>query len=94
MHYKRHFPDIWNDDELDRIILDLVTDPELPWKQITGQRGFLVGRPKFMVDGFRNHTWIRVIIEPGGRGVLAAFPLNAVDGERYTHPPNSACLNP
>ena len=68
-------------------LTDLITDPTVSWKQITGQAGYLYERAKYIADGFRKGSWIRVIFEPNGRGILTAFPLDARDGERFAFPP-------
>jgi hypothetical protein len=68
-------------------ITDIVTDPSIPWKQVTGKQYIPYKRIKYVVEGFRKGTWIRVVIEPDGRGVLTAFFLDAKDGEQYAHPP-------
>jgi hypothetical protein len=83
---------IWSSQEIAsgidfECLTDLITDPTVPWKQITGQAGYLYERAKYIADGFRHGTWIRVIFEPNGRGILTAFPLDARDGERFAFPP-------
>jgi hypothetical protein len=69
------------------LVMDIVTDPTITWKQFTGMNIIPYGRDKFFADVFRNNNWIRVVFEPNGRGILTAFLLDSRDGEQYAHPP-------
>ena len=59
-------------------VSDIATDPNLTWVQQTGKLGAEFtknGAPvRFFVDGVRGGVPIRVIIEPGGEGIITAFP--------------------
>ena len=60
-------------------VSDIATDPSLRWIQQTGKPGVLFtknGDPiRYFVDGVRDGTAIRVIVEPGGEGIITAFPV-------------------
>lgn len=60
-------------------VSDIATDPSLPRRQITGVQGAEFtksGAPvRFEVVGQRGGVDIRVIIEPGGEGIITAHPL-------------------
>lgn len=58
---------------------DLATDPALQWQQITGRAGAeftRAGDPvRYAVEGIRDGVKIRVILEPGGEGIITAYPV-------------------
>jgi hypothetical protein len=60
-------------------VSDIATDPGLRWVQQTGKAGAEFtknGAPvRYFVDGVRDGVPIRVIVEPGGEGIITAFPL-------------------
>lgn len=60
-------------------VSDIATDPSLTWVQQTGKLGAEFtknGAPvRFYVDGVRDGVPMRVIIEPGGEGIITGFPL-------------------
>lgn len=60
-------------------VSDIATDPSLNWVQQTGEPGVALrkaGNPvRFSVTGSRYGQPIRVIIEPGGEGILTAHPV-------------------
>ena len=70
--------------------MDIITDPKVPWQQITGQGQSWYNRTKYFADGFRDGKWIRVVFEDNFRGILATYPLDVRDGEMYSHPPITA----
>lgn len=60
-------------------VSDVATDPSIKWVQPTGKAGATHtknGAPvRFRADGWREGVNIRVIIEPGGEGIITAFPF-------------------
>ena len=76
---KSAFPKGWSDDQILHHVSDIATDPNLRWIQQTGKPGAAFtknGDPvRFYVDGIRGGQNIRVILEPGGEGIITAFPL-------------------
>ena len=60
-------------------ISDVASDPSLTWVQQTGRVGAEFtrsGRPvRFTVDGVRDGVKIRVVVEPGGEGIITGFPI-------------------
>jgi hypothetical protein len=60
-------------------VSDIATDPSLNWVQQTGKAGAVftkAGDPvRFAVAGSRNGQRIRVIIEPGGEGIITPHPV-------------------
>ena len=59
-------------------VSDVATDPGLQWVQQAGKMGADFtknGAPvRFSVDGVRDGVSMRVIIEPGGEGIITGFP--------------------
>jgi len=76
---KSAFPRSWTDDQVMHHVSDIATDPSLRWIQQTGKPGAAftkAGDPvRYYVDGVRGGVDIRVILEPGGEGIVTAFPL-------------------
>jgi len=76
---KTEFPAAWSDDLTLHHVSDIVTDPNLPWIQQTGKAGAEFtknGDPvRFFIDGVRDGVNVRVIVEPGGEGIITAFPI-------------------
>lgn len=76
---KSAFPRSWSDDQILHHVSDIATDPNLRWIQQTGKPGVAftkAGDPvRYYVDGVRGGVNIRVILEPGGEGIITAFPL-------------------
>ena len=76
---KSAFPRSWSDDQILHHVSDIATDPNLRWIQQTGKPGAAftkAGDPvRYYVDGVRGGVNIRVILEPGGEGIITAFPL-------------------
>jgi filamentous hemagglutinin len=60
-------------------ISDVATDPSLQWTQISGRAGAEftnAGRPvRFAVTGVRDGVNIKVILEPGGEGIVSGYPV-------------------
>ncbi len=76
---KSEFPAGWSDALTLNHVSDIATDPSLTWVQQTGKAGDEFTRNgvpvKYMVDGVRDGVTIRVIIQPGGEGIITAFPI-------------------
>ena len=76
---KTKFPASWSSDKIMHAVSDIATDPKLNWIQQTGKKGSMFtksGKPaRFTVEGVRNGTNIRVVVEPAGEGVITAFPI-------------------
>ena len=60
-------------------VSDIATDPKLSWIQKTGplvaaytNRGRLV---RFVVFGERNGVRVKVVLEPGGEGIITGHPV-------------------
>jgi hypothetical protein len=73
------FPSSWSDSKILHEVSDIATDPELTWTQETGKPGAnftKIGNPvRFSVEGIRDGVRIRVVIEPGGEGIITAYPV-------------------
>jgi RHS repeat-associated protein len=73
------FPRSWSGGQIMHNVSDIATDPSLTWVQQTGKAGAAFtrnGAPvRFYVDGVRDGVNIRVILEPGGEGIITAFPI-------------------
>jgi hypothetical protein len=72
------FPKDWSADQIMQNVSDVATDPSLEWVQQTGKLGAEFtknGDPvRFFVDGIRGGVPMRVIVEPGGEGIITGFP--------------------
>ncbi len=73
------FPQSWSDSQIMRNVSDIATDPALSWVQQTGPAGQALTRAGtpviYTVDGVRGGVTIRVVIQPGGEGIITAFPV-------------------
>lgn len=73
------FPKGWSDDKIMHSISDIATDPSLTWVQQTGRAGAAFtrgGAPvRYTVEGVRDGVKIRVVLEPGGEGIITGFPI-------------------
>ncbi|WP_147572881.1 DUF6531 domain-containing protein [Cellulomonas massiliensis] len=76
---KTWFPQSWSDDEIMHAVSDVATDPSITWIQQSGVAGAEFtkkGKPvRFIAEGVRNGVNMRVAIEPGGEGIITAFPI-------------------
>jgi hypothetical protein len=73
---KTAFPQGWSGDQVMHHISDIATDPALKWVPQTGSGGWFTkaGNPaRFSVEGVRDRTNIKVILEPAGEGIITAF---------------------
>jgi hypothetical protein len=72
------FPKDWSADQIMQNVSDVATDPLLEWVQQTGKLGAEFTRNgdpvRFFVDGIRGGVPMRVIVEPGGEGIITGFP--------------------
>ncbi|HSP03717.1 MAG TPA: EndoU domain-containing protein, partial [Acidimicrobiales bacterium] len=75
---KTLFPDTWSADQIMHHVSDIATDPSYTWVQQTGKPGAEFTRNgdpvRYFVDGVRDDVPVRVILEPGGEGIVTAFP--------------------
>lgn len=70
-------PQEWSDDQIMHAVSDIATDPSLRWEQQTGSLGADFtnkGAPvRYKVVGVRDGVTIRVVVEPGGEGIISGF---------------------
>jgi Bacterial EndoU nuclease len=75
---KTPFPQGWSGDKIMHHISDIATDPDLAWKQSSGPLGAEFtkkGNPvRFTVEGVREGVNIKVVVEPGGEGIITGHP--------------------
>lgn len=73
------FPKGWSDDKIMHSVSDIATDPSLTWVQQTGRAGAAFtrgGAPvRYTVEGVQDGVKIRVVLEPGGEGIITGFPI-------------------
>jgi hypothetical protein len=73
------FPKGWSDDKIMHSVSDIATDPSLTWIQQTGRAGAAFtrgGAPvRYTVEGVRDGVKIRVVLQPGGEGIITGFPI-------------------
>jgi RHS repeat-associated protein len=73
------FPSDWSAEQIMHNASDIATDPSLQWQQLTGRAGAdftRAGDPvRYAVEGVRDGVKMRVIIEPGGEGIITAYPV-------------------
>lgn len=73
------FPKGWSDDKIMNEISDIATDPSLNWVQQTGRAGAEFTRGgipvRYTVEGVREGVKIRVVLQPGGEGIITGFPI-------------------
>lgn len=76
---KTLFPGSWSPEQIMHNVSDLATDPALQWIQQSGKLGAEFtknGAPvRYLVDGVRDGVPMRVIVQPGGEGIITGFPL-------------------
>ena len=76
MKIRNHFPGDWSEEKISGCISQIVNDPNIVRVNITGKKGWILyDRRKVILDAECCGIKIRVILEPEGRGVLAAYPL-------------------
>jgi hypothetical protein len=72
------FPSDWTAAQIMQNTSDIATDPTLPWIQQTGRLGAELTRAgdpvRYIVSGVRGGVKMSVIVEPGGEGIITAFP--------------------
>ena len=77
---KSAFPKSWSKGKIMHNISDVVTDPKINWRQLTGKPGASLtskGVPvKYEVIGCRDGVSMKVIVAPNGEGIITAFPVN------------------
>jgi uncharacterized protein YukE len=74
---KTPFPEHWNVDDIKRYVSDIATDPNAITKDMPkdGRLFSASGKPlRWRLYGTRDGVQIRVVIEPGGEGIITAFP--------------------
>ena len=75
---KTEFPASWSDDQTMEHISDIATDPTSFRTNETGPEGSMytkAGNPAMIwAEGVRDGTYVRVLTEPAGRGIVTAFP--------------------
>jgi len=73
------FPKGWSDDKIMHSVSDIATDPSLTWVQQTGRTGAAFtrgGAPvRYTVEGVSDGVKIRVVLEPGGEGIITGYPI-------------------
>lgn len=76
---KSVFPQSLSGGKIMNAVSDVATDPLLQWTQITGKAGTEFtksGLPvRFAVTGLRDGVNIKVILEPGGEGIISGYPV-------------------
>ena len=77
---KTIFPKDWNGDKIMHEVADIVTDPNLTWKQANGVPGTMytkAGKPaKFEVVGVRDGVEIKVVFKPANSEFVTAHPIS------------------
>lgn len=90
---KSSFPRTWNDEHIVDTVADIVTDPHTVWTQQTGpgQGQLVTGLParppttaagapvRYRTDVNVGGVNVRVVVEPGGEGIITAFPVGYQD---------------
>jgi hypothetical protein len=74
LHYRNHFPNDFLDEKIEDCVSKIVNDPNVP--RILINRDDWWRRCKYVLDSECCGMKIRVILEPGDRGVLAVYPLD------------------
>lgn len=72
--FKKHFSDDIDDEKVLECALEIVTNPKKPWRRITGRESLLCRPFKYIADGELDGKAIRIVFEPGDRGILAVYP--------------------
>jgi uncharacterized protein YukE len=74
---KTPFPKHWTVEDIKRYVSDVATDPNSVVMGAPKNGGLLTksGKPaRFRVYGIRDGVQIKVVVEPGGEGIITAFP--------------------
>ncbi len=73
------FPGDWSAAKIMNGVSEVATDPANEWIQQTGQAGAeftRAGDPvRFAANGIYDGLKMRVIVEPGGEGIITGFPV-------------------
>jgi hypothetical protein len=73
------FPSDWSAGKIMNGVSEVGTDPANQWVQQTGRLGAeftQAGDPvRFAVEGVYDSLKMRVIVEPGGEGIITGFPV-------------------
>ncbi len=76
---KSVFPKDWSGDKIMHQVSDIASDPSISWNQITGKAGAEFtkkGKPvRYEAKGVRDVVKVKLIIEPGGEGIITAYPI-------------------
>jgi hypothetical protein len=76
---KSTFPQEWSGEKIMHYVSDIATDPKLQWTWQSGKPGSMFtksGKPsRVFVIGEREGVKIKVVIEPAGKGIITAFPV-------------------
>lgn len=77
---KSVFPESWDGDKIMHEVSDVLTDPDVKWIQQTGPDGAdftRAGDPtRWTATAIRDGVEIKVVVEPAGKGIITAIPLN------------------
>jgi hypothetical protein len=65
--------DDWSEEKILKHAQEVISDPQIQWRQITGQEDFLCRPLKYIADTEVEGKKIRVVFEPDNRGILAAY---------------------
>jgi hypothetical protein len=74
--FKKQFSDDFGDETILECADEIVTNPKIPWRQITGQDHILCRPFKYIAEGEVEGKKIRVVFEPEERGILAVYPTD------------------
>jgi hypothetical protein len=73
------FPSDWSAAEILHAVSDVATDAANQWVQQSGRLGAEFTRGgdpvRYVVEGIYDALKIRVIVEPGGEGIITGFPV-------------------
>lgn len=76
---KSLFPKSWSSDKIMHAVSDVATHPSNKWIQIKGMNDNFYtksGKPsRFQVQGEYEGVKIKVIVEPAGKGIITAYPI-------------------
>lgn len=78
MKGKTPFPKHWTVEDIRHYVSDIATDPTSVAKGMPndGRLFTAAGRPiRWRLYGTRDGVQVRVVVEPGGEGIITAFPF-------------------